>query len=92
MHQHSNIKKRVNPSKRRRIAIDIKSGLFKNEDDHKQFQGMFQSIEQSQIIETLGVSRDMNKHIAEFGTGTWLMCDNYDSGAVLIRVIVSVTR
>ena len=72
-----------NPSKKRRIDRDIKSSLFGNESDHNQFKQIFESIENSQIIQTLSISHDINREIAEYATGNWAICENDDCGEIL---------
>lgn len=53
------------------------SSLFKgNETDHRQFQDIYKTIEESQIIKTFGISHDINKAIAEFATGNWEECQH----------------
>ena len=62
-----------NVSKRKKLG-DIKSSLFKHPSDHEQFLEIFESVEESELIQIMNVSHDISKEIAEYSTGNWKEC------------------
>ena len=74
-HQNSIAKRNAMPSKKRRDKMDTKSSLFTHKSDQKQFKKIFESIEKLSIIQTLSISHDISKEIAEFATGNLEMSE-----------------
>merc|ERR1712228_1030824 len=54
----------------------LSSKMFLNDRDHKQFQIIFTSIDESQLIQQLNVSHVINKEIAEYAVGQLEYCRN----------------
>ena len=75
-------KRRLSPSRNKRKSGTkrfkahrkvVKSKLFKNYRDQKQFQEIFSLIER---VNKYGSSKDVNKHIAEYAVGSIEYCSN----------------
>eukprot|EP01084_Bolivina_argentea_P260709 440353_1 len=67
------------PTKKQKLnelSSNIQSKLFLNSCDNKQFQTIFNSIDNSQLIQQLNISHIISKEIAEYSTGNIEHCAN----------------
>ena len=69
-----------------RIVSSLFTGL-----DQNQFVELFETIEQSELIEKLNICQDINKQIAEYSVGEWGICENRkwcDIGSIQIENVL----
>ena len=74
-------------NKRQRIDINMKSSYFENQSDQEQFLEIFKSVENSEIIQALCISHDINKSIAEYATGKWMKCECSNNCGEIVSVL-----
>lgn len=76
----------IKSRKKRKTKVSVKSSLFKNKNDQKDFSKIFKSIEASELIQILNISHDINKSIAEYATGKLLECKNEGCGEIIVTL------
>ena len=68
------------PQKITKMDVDsikaIKSNIFVHDEDHKQFQEIYNSVNEAQIVTNMNISSDICKVLAEYSTGTVKDCAN----------------
>ena len=52
----------------------LKSALFEDTDDQKQFQQIYDAVNSSELIQNNNVPKGINKAISEYATGRWISC------------------
>eukprot|EP01084_Bolivina_argentea_P319584 554304_1 len=75
-YNHLDITSTYEPQSKKQKLCKISSALFPNQADHHQFETIFNTIDNSQLIKSMEVCHFINKNIAEYATGYFEDCFN----------------